>query len=256
VPHLGTVVRLQSVPLACAVSGLTSLDETDIKFGLFPPRTISVTNVTATTVELSWDPGLDTHRIGVPGEDAYRIYWDTDSGADSAYGFNSIDDAGQATINGTSATISGLTSGQQSFFSVTSRSGYANPVADAGSNPNPPVIYESLLYPTQVGGPGSFVPVEVSAIPGAGCVPTAEVRNVGVDKIGGGIEMCWDPPIDSCVDGYRIFGATSPESSSNFSPVVSDTGLVTCHQFNPTETYFIVAGKGAGGAGPLGHFGL
>jgi hypothetical protein len=68
--------------------------------------------------------------------------------------------------------------------------------------------------------------------------------------------MCWDPPVDSCVDGYRIFGATAPESSSNFSPVVSDTGLVTCHQFSPTETYFIVAGKGAGGVGPLGHFGL
>jgi hypothetical protein len=118
------------------------------------------------------------------------------------------------------------------------------------------VVYESLLYPTQVGGAGSFVPAEVSAIPGSGCLPTLEVENVTVGKSGGDVEICWDPLVDTCVEGYRIYGADAPESEVNFSAVVSDTGLVTCHQFDPTETFFVVAGKGAGGAGPWGHYGL
>ncbi len=249
VPLLGTVVRLQSVPLACQVEGLSSLDETDIKFGLFPPRTIAVGSVTETSVELTWDPGLDTHRIGVPGGPSYRVYWDTDSGANSPYAFDSIDQAGQATINGTSAVIGGLTPGVEYFFSVTSRSQYANPATGT------PVVYESLLYPLQVAGPAGSVPAEVSATPGGACAPTAEVEGVTLAKVPAGIEICWDPVVDPCVEGYRIFGASSPESASNFSVLVPDTGLVTCHSFDPAAGYFLVAGQGSGGTGPLGHFG-
>ena len=39
-----------------------------------------------------------------------------------------------------------------------------------------PTIYESMLYPMQVGGGGTDIPAEVSAIKGAGCVPTVEVE--------------------------------------------------------------------------------
>ena len=44
--------------------------------GLFPPRSITSTGATDTTISISWDPGTVTHHI-----DGYKVYWDTDSGA-------------------------------------------------------------------------------------------------------------------------------------------------------------------------------
>ena len=76
VPYLGTVVRLQSDPERCRLHVLLDrARETDIKFGLFPPRSITRHRLDQHDVSLSWDPGLDTHRIN-----GYKIYWDTDSG--------------------------------------------------------------------------------------------------------------------------------------------------------------------------------
>src|SRR6185436_11516720 len=72
-PQVGTVIRVNSVQNAADLTSFTVVDETNIKFGLFPPRTIQVTGTTDTTVSLSWDPGLDTHRIN-----DYKLYWDVD----------------------------------------------------------------------------------------------------------------------------------------------------------------------------------
>ena len=93
-------------------------------------------------------------------------------------------------------------------------------------------------------------------LPGDGaCVPTEEVLGLTGAKNGGDVEFCWNPVVDDCVEGYALLGADSPEAAGNFTEVVPDTGLVTCHTFDPSETYFLVVGTGTGGTGLWGHFG-
>ena len=117
--------------------------------------------------------------------------------------------------------------------------------------------YESLLFPTMTSGAVGPLPPELAtSTTGGVCTPTTEVTGVSVTKSGTNIEMCWAASADPCVDGYTILGANSREPAGSFSSVVPDTGLVTCHTFNPSETYFIVVGKGTGGTGPWGHFGM
>jgi Fibronectin type III domain len=245
VPRLGTVVRLQSVQNAADTTSFTTLAETDIKFGLFPPRSIAVQAVDDTTVSLSWDPGLDTHRIS-----GYKVYWDTDSGAASPYAFDSVGAPGQVVFNGTGATISGLTPGTTYYFTVTSLSSYTDPSTLATT------VYESLLYPTQVSGDPSFVyPVEVMATTtGGACVPAAEVSGLTVAHAAGGIQICWNPVSDPCLQGYDVLGAASPASPDGFG-VIADAGLSTCWNGDPAASFFLVVARGSGGTGPWGAYG-
>jgi hypothetical protein len=246
VPHLGTVARVQSVQNAADTTSFTTLAETDFKFGLFPPRSIGVSGVTDTSVTIAWDPGLDTHRIS-----GYKVYWDTDPGAASAYAFNSQANAGQVAFAGTSATISGLTAGTTYYLSVTSLSDFTDPSTSVTRT------YESILYPTQVSGDPSFVyPVEVQALTTGGtCIPTTEVANLTVAHDPAGIKICWDPANDPCLVGYEILGAATPESAANFAPV-ADVGLVTCWAGDPgASSFFLVTARGTGGNGPWGHYG-
>ena len=246
VPHLGTVVRLQSANLVSDTTSYTTLAETDIKFGLFPPRSIAaLPGPTDTTVDLLWDPGLDTHRI-----DGYRVHWGTASGAGTPYPFNSIDNPGQVSFAGTTATVSGLSPGTTYYFTVTSRSTFTNPSSGVVTT------FESLLYPTTVSGDPAFVyPVEVQATTTGGiCIPAAEVTGVTVQHDGTGIRICWDPVSDPCLAGYRILGADSPEAAGNFTPQ-ADTGLETCFTGAPSGTFFLVVARGTGGTGPWGHYG-
>jgi hypothetical protein len=237
VPVVGTVVRLQSAQNVPDPNAFTTLAETDFKFGLFPPLSISVTGMSDTSVSLSWNPGLDTHRIA-----GYRIYWDTDSGGASSYAFDSVNNAGQVSSGGTTATVSGLTPGVTYYFTVTSRSVYTDPSSHIVTS------YESALYPTQVSGDPSFVyPTEVQATTtSATCIPTVEVTNLTVDQ---GCTICWDPVSDPCLVGYRVLGAPSPQSPSNFS-TVADTGLTTCWTGAPVPAFFLVVARGTGGTGP------
>jgi hypothetical protein len=247
VPHLGTVVRLMSEQNAADTVSFTTVEETDIKFGLFPPRAITVTGMTDTTVDLAWDPGLVTNRIS-----DYRVYWGTMSGAGAPYAFDSVGNPAQASIAGTTATISGLMPGTAYFFTVTARSSFVNP---AGGGPAAP--YESILFPTQVSGDPAFVyPSEVQATTTGGvCIPTAEVTGVMVDHAAGGdIEICWDPSADPCLTGYTILGAASPESAANYS-IEADVGIQTCWTGNPAGTFLLVVARGTGGSGPWGHYG-
>lgn len=247
VPHLGSVVRLESEQNAPDTTSFTEVVETNISFGLFPPRTVSVTGVTDTTVSLSWDPGLITNRIS-----AYKVYWDTDSGSGSSYAFNSEDDPNQASIAGTTATISGLTPGTDYFFTVTALSVYPPDPA----TPLPRKTYESLLYPTTVSGDPSFVyPAEVQATTTGGtCLPTAEVANVSVREDPAGIEICWGPVSDPCLTGYRILGSNTVDSDAGYVEV-ADLGVQTCWTGDPSQIYYIVTAKGTGGDGPWGHYG-
>jgi hypothetical protein len=252
VPYLGTVVRIQSEQNAPVdMTSYSILTETDIHFGLFPPRTITVTGTTANSVSLSWDPGNDTHRIS-----DYKVYWDTDPGAVSAYAFNSVNNPGQVSFAGNSATISGLTPGVTYYFTVTSRTVFTDPSSGI------PTTYESLLYPTQVSGDPSFVyPIEVAATPA--CPATVEVTGVTVNTTAtpGEIQICWNPVTDSCLTGYRILGSTSAALDAGFSPLAS-VGITNCWTGSPFDplplgnvAYFLVIATGITGNGPWGHYG-
>jgi len=250
VPELGTVVRLMSEQNqtvgANKLQDFVKVIETDIKYGLFPPRSITVGAVGPTSVELAWDPGLDTHRV-----DGYRVYWDTDSGA-NGYAFDSLADPGQVAFNGTSATISGLTPNTQYFFTVTAMSDYRYPAN------GPQETYESLIFPTQLTGGPVPVPAEVTATTAGSCTPTLEVLGLTAGKVPAGVEACWTASLDPCLDGYTILGSASPTSAGGFSVLVPNTGLTTCHMLTslPPTAYFLVVGHGGGGTGPWGHYGM
>jgi hypothetical protein len=246
VPVIGTVARLQSVINAPDLTSWTSVEEGVIAYGPFPPRTVQVTGTADTTVSLSWDPGLDTHKIT-----GYKVYWDTDSGAASPYAFNSAANPGQAAIAGTTAVISGLTPGTTYSFTVTSLSSFTSPSSGVVT------VYETPLYPTQISGDPNFVyPIEVqAATTGGTCLPSVQVGNVQVSHAAGGnITICWDPANDPCLNGYRILGASAPQAAANYS-TVTDTDLGTCWTGNPAEAYFLVVARGTGGTGPWGHYG-
>lgn len=245
VPNLGTVARLMSEQKETDVTTFTDLQETDIKYGLLPPRSISTSGQTDTTIDISWDPGTITHHI-----DGYKVYWNTASGSGSPYAFDSVNNAGQVNIVGTTATISGLTAGTDYFITVTALFDYANPSSGVTNT------YESLLYPRTTGGSAPLPPELVAMTTGGSCIPTQEITGVTVNKDPGGVEICWTASTDPCVTGYEIYRAASPESAGNYSSSVPDTGPVTCHTYNPPDGYFLVIGNGTGGDGPWGHYGM
>jgi hypothetical protein len=243
-PYIGTIARVQSVQNAADTTSFTSLEETDIKYGLFPPRTITVTGSTDSSVSLSWDPGSDTHRIS-----GYKIYWDADSGGATPYAFNSVDNAGQVSISGTTATISGLSSAATYYFTVTALSDYRDPSTNVTTR------YESLLYPTQVSGDPSYVyPVEVQGT--TTCTPTHEVGGLRVNKSGGQIQICWNALTnEGCLAGYRLLGSDTPSSASSFQPVADVDASSLCWTGSPAQSYFLIVARGTGGIGPWGHYG-
>ena len=253
VPHLGSVVLLRSPKTVNYTSAeitagattpctnLTTLDYTNVAFGLFPPLSITAGTATDTSVQLSWNPGNDTHRIS-----GYKIYWDTDSGSASSYAFNSVANAAQVSFAGTSATISGLTPGTTYYFTVTSLSSYTDPSSAINTS------YESIKYPTTVSGDPTFsYPVEVlKATTGGGCTPTASITGVTVGKATPNVHVCWTPTADACAVGYDVLGASSPNAAANFS-VVGQVGLTSCWDGNPASTYILVRARGTGGNGPF-----
>jgi hypothetical protein len=260
VPYLGSVVLLrspQAVPFTTAemtanaetpCTNFTSLDFTNFGYGLFPPLSITTGAVTTTSVSLSWNPGNDTHRIS-----GYKIYWGSVSGSSSNYAFNSVTNAGQVSIVGTTATISGLNPATQYFFTVTSLSSFADPSTGV------PTSYESIKYPTTVSGDPSFVyPVEVTATTlCATGIPTHEVAplTLTVDKAGANIHVCWTPTTDACAVGYDVLGSATVQNDTGYS-VIANLGLTTCWDGNPSAPqYIIVRSRGTAGTGPWGHYG-
>jgi len=253
VPHLGSVALLRSPKTVAYTSAeitagattpctnVTTLDYTNIAFGLFPPVSITAGTSTDTSVQISWNPGNDTHRIS-----GYKIYWDTDSGSASPYAFNSVANAGQVAFAGTSATISGLTPGTTYYVTVTSLSSYTDPSSSINTT------YESITYPTTVSGDPAFsYPVEVQkATTGGGCTPVASITGVTVGKAAPNVRVCWTPTADACAVGYDVLGASSPGSAASFA-VVGQVGLTTCWDGNPASTYLLVRARGTGGNGPF-----
>lgn len=244
-PNLGSVAFIQSVQNPTDLTSWTTVEETNMKFGLFPPLSITATGTTTSSVSLSWNPGNDTHRIN-----GYKIYWDTDSGSGSSYAFNSDTHSGQVSFSGTTATISGLLSGTTYYFTVTSKGNYTDPSSSITTT------YESILYPTQVSGDPSFVyPVEVQATTTSPtCIPTVEVTNLTLGKAGGQIQFCWDPVTDVCLQGYDVIGSDTL-SPAGFSTVGQVGAGSTCWTGNPSQSFYLVISRGTGGTGPWGHFG-
>lgn len=264
VPWIGTATLLQSDNSAPDATTFTTLAESNIGYGLYPPLSTAVESTGADSIEISWTPSRDTRRI-----DDYKVYWDTDSGAVSDYAFNSVDNAGQVAFAGDSATVSGLAAGTTYHFAVVAR--YGHPRVCVGGNDGlrcvvdgecgggtctgSERIYESILFPKQIeGDPGFVYPLEVQATTSGGtCTPTEEVTNLTVELVNGGIQMCWDPLSDPCHGAYDVAGALSPESSVGFDALAQTAR--TCWAGDPDGSYFLVRTRGAGGTGPLGHYG-
>jgi hypothetical protein len=264
VPWIGTATLLQSTNSAPDATTFATVAESNIGFGLYPPLSTAVESTGADSIEISWTPSRDTRRI-----DDYKIYWDTDSGADSDYAFNSVDNPGQVAFAGNSATISGLAGGTTYHFAVVAR--YGHPRVCVGGNDGQRCvldgecgggtcsgserIYESILFPKQIeGDPGFVYPLEVqAATTGGACTPTEEVTNLTVEQVNGGIQICWDPLGDPCLGAYDLAGAASPGSSAGFDPLAQT--VRTCWAGDPDRSYFLVRTRGSGGTGPLGHYG-
>jgi hypothetical protein len=245
VPHLGSVARIRGPQNPPDENSWTTVDETSIKFGLYPPLSITVTGQTTGSITLSWDPGLLTQRIS-----GYKVYWDTDSGSSSGYAFNSQTQAGQVAFNGTSATISGLSPGKSYYFTVTSLSNFKNPSTGVTRT------YESLVYPTQLfGDPDKVYPVEVLGTTAGGCTPTQEVQGLRITRLAGGtLRFCWNALADPCLAGYRILGSDNAASATGWS-TVADVGNVTCWDGTPSSRFYLVQARGGTGTGPWGHYG-
>ncbi len=184
-------------------TNFTSLDYTNISFGLLPPVSITAGATTNTSVSLSWNPGNDTHRIV-----GYKVYWDTDPGASTPYAFNSVTNAGQVVIAGTTATISGLSPATTYYVTVTSLSDYTDPSTSVVTR------YESIKYPTTVSGDPSFsYPIEVAATTTGGVakpVPDGSfgtaMRASRMDPPGSTIAVTWDVATCASADHHLLFG--------------------------------------------------
>jgi len=277
VPHIGTVARVLSNKTVQTKTDFIHVAEVDVKYGLFPPLTLTVGSVDSESVQLSWDPGLITDEI-----DDYHIYWDIESGGrcniggedcnadapsvgdhcaatqaccstpgDSCDGYDFDSDTHATQVNfdtPTSATIDGLDPGTTYHFTVNARSSFTDPSTAITT------VYESPSYPTRIPAVPVDLPLEVSATTTASCAPSLEVGGLTGSRLGSEIELCWVQPADACIDGYRILGAASPESAANFT-TETDTGLVTCETFSPTGSYFLTVGRAGGATGPWGHYG-
>jgi len=225
-------------------TNFTTVEFTDISYGLLPPVSITAGATTDTTVSLSWNPGNITNRIA-----GYKIYWDTDPGASTAYAFNSIANPGQVAFAGTTATISGLTPGTNYYFTVTSLSDFQDPSTNVVTR------YESIRYPTTVSGDPNFsYPIEVAAsTTPPTCIPTLEVTGVTVDKSTPNVHVCWNPTADACAVGYDVLGSDDATSDTGWS-VVGQTGLTTCWDGSPSQRFLLIRSRGTGGNGPWGHY--
>jgi hypothetical protein len=242
VPHLGTMVRLQSAQDVTDSTSFTTLDEADVWFGLFPPRTITAGAATSNSVTISWDPGLDTHRIS-----GYKVYWGTVSGGILAYPFNSVANPGQVSFSGTSATISGLNPGTQYFFTVTSRSVYTDPSSLVTTT------YESLVYPTQVFGDPSFVyPIEVTATTASSSPNPKEAspsQNMKASRGAGTSVSVTYTPACGATDHAIYWGTTPIAGSVAWTNSACARGVSGTTSFDPGSPaagkafYFVVVGQ-------------
>jgi hypothetical protein len=195
-------------------TNFTSFEYTNISYGNLPPVSITAGATTNTSVSVSWNPGNDTHHVV-----GYKVYWDTDSGASTPYAFNSVTNAGQVVIAGTTATISGLTAGTTYYVTVTTLSDWT----DRTTSPPTPVTtrYESIKYPTTVSGDPSFsYPIEVAATTTGGAVkPVPDgvfgtaMRASRADAPGSTIALTWDIATCSSADHHVLYGDLSSVSS-------------------------------------------
>lgn len=219
VPHLGTVVRLQSDKTAAdspptpAEFIFTHLSEIDVKFGLFPPLTLNAGPVTNSTIDVSWNPGDVTSHIN-----GYRVYWSEESGGScsiggedctadhpgagncsagetccsqvgavcNSYDFDSVNDPGMVAFNSGCSLAAGDTQCATISMLDPGTTYYITVTAMSDfTNPESGAMttYESTLYPTQIPAQPVDLPIEVSAATtggsGSGAVPSGTSARPG-----------------------------------------------------------------------------
>ena len=138
VPEYGPLIQVRSVgDQPPDLTTWTQTNSTVIGTGLLPPLSLTPGAVTASTIDVSWDPGL------LPGDaDGFKVYWGTESGHVTAPPNSSpVLDA----ASGNSWTIPGLLPETTYFVSVTSIRSYTDPISGVTTQ------YESIVLPTSVG---------------------------------------------------------------------------------------------------------
>jgi hypothetical protein len=224
----------------------TSFDYTNISYGNLPPVSITAGATTGSSVSVSWNPGNDTHRIV-----GYKVYWDTDPGASTPYAFNSVTNAGQVAIVGTTATISGLTAGTTYYVTVTSLSDWTDPSTSVLTH------YESIKYPTTVSGDPSFsYPIEVAATTTGGAVKPVPDGSFGtamrasrVDTPGSSIALTWDVATCTSADYHVLYGGLSSVSAASVTGAfcnLGTTGSATWTGVPAANLWFVVVGDNDG----------
>ena len=256
--ELTTVVRLQSTTHAEDEQdfgpGEDILSEIDVKFGLFPPRSVTVGTVADTSVQLSWDPGsLPDAQDRIDG---FRVYWDTDSGNASSYAFDSVANPGQVSFAGASATISSLSAGTTYFFTVTSVSTFSDQSASGSTT------YESLLFPGQIPAVPVDLPVEVSAMTSGGAEPAGAVPN-GDDTpgtqllvakgTGSMLDLFWGASCRVTDTDYEIYEGTLGIPGSQ-TPVECSTLGATSFSVTPSSggRFYLIVPANAASEGSYG----
>jgi hypothetical protein len=256
------------------------LPEVDVKHGLFPPLTLHVGPVTASTIDVSWNPGSITSHI-----DGYRVYWGEESGGSCSIGGEDCNaphpgagfcaagqvccgtpgavcvgyerdsvsdpglvafDAGCALAPGDTrcARISGLDPGTAYHVTVTARSAYTNPQSGATTT------YESALYPARIPAVPVDLPIEVAATTTggaaeAGAVPDGDDRPgapLRVARSGANVVLSWGASCRATDTTYAVYqGAIG--SWTSHAPVSCDTGGATSwgpFAPGPGDRFFLV----------------
>jgi hypothetical protein len=199
IPHYGVIAQASSAQDTASLAAWTTAESTSVGYGLLPPVDVQITGTTATSIDVSWDPGRLTDFI-----DGYEVQWGMQSGSVAGLP-NTLRVAAPAT----SATIPGLSPDTVYFVSVISLRTYHDPIANVDTD------YASIALPRTIGadidGDGirdTQYPVERSARTLAGVAEALAVnRQVDLSAPGPNAQAraqfaaaCQQPPFAVCPD--------------------------------------------------------
>ena len=243
VPHLGTPVLIQSVQNAADATSWSAVDQTDIKFGLFPPVTIATTGRTDTTRVAVLEPGerhaTDRRVQGLLGRRlrrglALRLQLGDPPGTGHLRGDHGHDlraPAGNELLLHGDHTVHLHRSLERRRDDLRERE-----VSDAGVRRSRPRL--------SGGGPADdHVHAGSRRSPGCGwiAIPPGS-RSAGIR-----------PPTPACRD--TTCSDRIPRRPRRAGPPLASVTGTTCWTGNPSQRYLLAVVRGVGATGPWGHYG-